>query len=448
MLHYYKYIFGVLLILLVCCKKEKVPKEYLPRNAHEAYFRSLRDAGLASTALAEDWMEMAHKALINPLEITLPFEEEFYFDPSEPNSNGYRFFVNRGQRISIDVEIIGRDSSTYFIDLFREKETQIKEWWAIASANDSTLGLEYKARQYNWYILRIQPELLRGGQCKVTIFKTPSLKFPVSEKNSRNIGSFFNAPRDGGKRRHHGVDIFASRHTPVLAPIKAWVRSTGKGNIGGKHVWLYDSEQSIYMYFAHLEKILVQDNIWVYPGDTIGTVGNTGNARTTSPHLHFGIYAGGIGPVDPYHYIAETDTITNGDHSNKNIINEWVRISEPAQFNYFTQQTGTRDTIIEENTVMKVLGISGRSYRVELPNNITGRINEKYIIKSDTIIIQEIQHHNITLYDSPETEAVKKDIIEVGEFLSILGRFNDHWYVKTTQGNMGWVSIHNIAIVL
>jgi Membrane proteins related to metalloendopeptidases len=36
----------------------------------------------------------------------------------------------------------------------------------------------------------------------------------------------------------------------------------------------------------------------VETGDILGFVGNTGNARTTPPHLHFGIYTGS-GPVNP-----------------------------------------------------------------------------------------------------------------------------------------------------
>ncbi len=36
----------------------------------------------------------------------------------------------------------------------------------------------------------------------------------------------------------------------------------------------------------------------VAPGTPLGTVGNTGNARTTPPHLHYGIY-GREGALDP-----------------------------------------------------------------------------------------------------------------------------------------------------
>ena len=41
----------------------------------------------------------------------------------------------------------------------------------------------------------------------------------------------------------------------------------------------------------------------VRAGDTIGFVGNTGNARTTPPHLHFGVYLRREGPVDPYPFV-------------------------------------------------------------------------------------------------------------------------------------------------
>jgi len=169
--------------------------------------------------------------------------------------------------------------------------------------------LEFEPRRDSYYALRLQPELLRGGKFKVLIREVPSIGFPVKGKTSRSISSFFGDPRDGGTREHHGVDIFAARHTPVLAPSYASVTRVGEGKIGGRYVWLYDSKRSMYLYFAHLETREVERGEQVKAGQLIGTVGNTGNAKSTPPHLHFGIYSNG--PIDPFHFIAETDTLAD-----------------------------------------------------------------------------------------------------------------------------------------
>jgi hypothetical protein len=52
----------------------------------------------------------------------------------------------------------------------------------------------------------------------------------------------------------------------------------------------------------------VREGQQVRAGDTIGFVGNTGNAVTTPPHLHFGIYRRPGGAIDPFHWVAQTDT--------------------------------------------------------------------------------------------------------------------------------------------
>lgn len=188
----------------------------------------------------------------------------------------------------------------------------------VASA-DSTLQLGFEPRRDAEYILRLQPELLRGGQFTITIETVPTLEFPVAGKNKAAIQSVFGDPRDGGKREHHGVDIFAKRHTPVIAPVEARVRFVGTRGIGGEVVWLRDSKRGSSLYFAHLQEFKVKRGDKVLPGDTIGTVGNSGNARTTAPHLHFGIYRNGS--VDPYPFIVpefqrathfEPDTILLG----------------------------------------------------------------------------------------------------------------------------------------
>ncbi len=63
------------------------------------------------------------------------------------------------------------------------------------------------------------------------------------------------------------------------------------------------------MYFAHLQTQEVEEMSYVVAGQRIGTVGNTGNARRTPPHLHFGIYVRGEGPVDPVNFIKKINSM-------------------------------------------------------------------------------------------------------------------------------------------
>lgn len=74
----------------------------------------------------------------------------------------------------------------------------------------------------------------------------------------------------------------------------------GNGGLGGKTVW-QRTDDGLSIYYAHLDEQLVSPGDYVEKGTPIGTVGNTGNARTTPPHLHFGIYKN-RGAVDPLHY--------------------------------------------------------------------------------------------------------------------------------------------------
>ena len=110
------------------------------------------------------------------------------------------------------------------------------------------------------------------------------------------------ASRDNGGRSHEGVDIFASRGTPVVAATEGFITRTGNTGLGGKQVWQRDGRLGNSLYYAHLDSIMVQGGAQVKTGDTIGLVGSTGNAEGGAPHLHFGIYALG-GATDPYPYL-------------------------------------------------------------------------------------------------------------------------------------------------
>jgi murein DD-endopeptidase MepM/ murein hydrolase activator NlpD len=136
---------------------------------------------------------------------------------------------------------------------------------------------------------------------KPTPTLSKSLTFPVSGNRS-NIGSFWGDERDGGKRKHQGIDIFAKKGTPVVAVCDGIVTRTGTNRLGGKVVWLQAYTHPWSAYYAHLDEQKVKPGQLVKKGQVLGTVGNTGNAKTTPPHLHFGIYKW-VGVTDPMPYV-------------------------------------------------------------------------------------------------------------------------------------------------
>ena len=133
------------------------------------------------------------------------------------------------------------------------------------------------------------------------------LAFPVAGKKS-NVGSFWGASRDGGRRKHQGIDIFASKGTPVVAITDGVIVERAHTRIGGKVLWLKSAAHGWTAYYAHLDKQNVREGQYVRKGEVLGTVGKTGNARYTPAHLHFGIYKAS-GPVNPYPYVKNAQKV-------------------------------------------------------------------------------------------------------------------------------------------
>lgn len=87
---------------------------------------------------------------------------------------------------------------------------------------------------------------------------------------------------------HKGVDIFARQGTPVLSSTKGLVVFTGQFSLGGNVVLIMAPGWKLH-YYAHLKEIKTSSFSFVSPGDQVGTVGTTGNAKGKPPHLHYSI---------------------------------------------------------------------------------------------------------------------------------------------------------------
>ncbi|SAI65741.1 peptidase [Bordetella ansorpii] len=125
-----------------------------------------------------------------------------------------------------------------------------------------------------------------------------SLPVPVAGVSPRQLADTWGAARSHG-RTHQGIDIFAKRGTPVVSSTEGVVTRVGTNNLGGKVVWVVGPGRQMH-YYAHLDDYAdIARGDLLAAGDTVGYVGNTGNARGTPPHLHYGIYQTG-GAINPY----------------------------------------------------------------------------------------------------------------------------------------------------
>jgi murein DD-endopeptidase MepM/ murein hydrolase activator NlpD len=115
----------------------------------------------------------------------------------------------------------------------------------------------------------------------------PSLLCPVAGPTS--FSDTWGAPRSGG-RRHRGVDMFAARGTPVVAPADGNVE-LGSNHLGGLVFRLW-GDDGTFFYGAHLDRQASVSG-HVTAGTILGYVGTSGNAATTPPHLHFEIHLPG-----------------------------------------------------------------------------------------------------------------------------------------------------------
>lgn len=110
----------------------------------------------------------------------------------------------------------------------------------------------------------------------------------------------------GRHKKHHAIDLPATRGTPVVAVADGTIERLGRDKRGGKVVYLRDTSGKYTFFYAHLarhEKGLKAGD-HVVKGQRLGEVGATGHV-IGGPHLHFAIFrdedaAGRALVVNPY----------------------------------------------------------------------------------------------------------------------------------------------------
>lgn len=87
---------------------------------------------------------------------------------------------------------------------------------------------------------------------------------------------------------HKGMDIFGPSGTPVISPVDGWVIYAGQLKKGGNVALMLGPKWRLH-YFAHLQQVDVGMGEWLWSGETVGRLGDSGNAKGKPPHLHYSI---------------------------------------------------------------------------------------------------------------------------------------------------------------
>ncbi len=135
------------------------------------------------------------------------------------------------------------------------------------------------------------------------------LAIPVAGIKPEALANTYKQARSGG-RVHNAIDIMAPHGTPVIAAAPGVVEKLffSQGG-GGITVYVRSPDGRWMFYYAHLDAYApgLKEGEPVRQGDVLGTVGSTGNASPSGPHLHFAVNRMAPGeewhegsPVNPY----------------------------------------------------------------------------------------------------------------------------------------------------
>ena len=117
------------------------------------------------------------------------------------------------------------------------------------------------------------------------------LVIPVEGVRAAQLSDTFTQAREGGMRVHDAIDILAPRGTPVLAAAAGRIEKLFTSKAGGITIYQRSPDGGLIFYYAHLDAYArgLTEGQAVRAGQRIATVGSTGNADPTAPHLHFAV---------------------------------------------------------------------------------------------------------------------------------------------------------------
>jgi murein DD-endopeptidase MepM/ murein hydrolase activator NlpD len=368
-----KYSFWIIFftLLSVGYVSYKLHPEYfdfvLKPSQREVYERNFKN----KSAEKKIWDQLYAQALIDQIELPRAYSEYIITSSNEPFSAGYLIDIAQGEKLQISIP-----QHSYLQEWIIEVRDLENKLLKDGKLTEGHVHLSYFPNTSTKVRVIIQATLELEQSSQLKIYKQSIWSFPVAGKSNNAILSFWGESRGGGSRSHEGNDIFAAKRNPVVAVSSGRVSSIRNKGLGGKQIWIKDQETGFSQYYAHLDGWNVESRAKVTAGDTIGFVGNTGNAKTTPPHLHFGIYKSG-GAIDPKPFIWEIKT------PDDSLLLPNIENPTASGFaaNLRTAPNGTSEIIRDLKTEqVHILGNSDNWYHVRTANGVAGFAHKSVIV--------------------------------------------------------------------
>jgi murein DD-endopeptidase MepM/ murein hydrolase activator NlpD len=139
------------------------------------------------------------------------------------------------------------------------------------------------------------------------------LLIPVEGVPASALTDTYTQSRAGGARAHDAIDIMAARGRAVIAVAPGRLEKLFWSEAGGRTIYQRSEDGQRIYYYAHLDAYVpgLREGQSIRRGQVIATVGSTGNADPSAPHLHFAVQEMAPGehwyqgrPINPYPLLA------------------------------------------------------------------------------------------------------------------------------------------------
>lgn len=340
---------------------------WLNKTPREKYERELKKN---DTELFAKWEADILSAMEQEAAPRLPYAAKGQLNTSFISAYSFNIKLETGERFKCSFSSNTPDTRL-FAELYQITDDPEKPYDRLSTSGKNNEPLIHEVTTAGEYKILIAGEANVEASYQVFMDTQPIYRFPVAGARNTDIKSFWGADRDGGKRSHEGIDIFADRGTDLLAVTDGKIQRR-EGGLGGKQIWLYDRERRIRVYYAHLDEQVAKDGAMVRAGDVVGKVGNTGNARTTPPHLHFGTYLSKRGAVNPLGFVkTQPKAVLEINPNLKELTLAEVNTSR-LNLRAATYKNAPVITELTERTPLLVFAASGDHYHVRTPSGDAG----------------------------------------------------------------------------